>query len=302
MQASPQQLANGMRGAGDNWRLESFIDALILELDRAQDTLSVKGINRKLTYSVRDVSIDLNVFPDYSDDELRFSVARPGDNGASRITFQLGSITDRQIMETTREPVTSNDVILDDVEELDPEVRNRLKRIGVTSARDLERMQQRDVALPALVRAPSAGPRNSVRRDDAGDRVPSAPAPGNPDEISDENTGAAPPTTDVSYRNLADIIAKARRKRNVPTVQSLSVTEALEDCFTLNLHGDNLDDPDGTPGYPMAVLHGEDIAATRNGAAIALVIPRRLLRPGGNSVNLAIDPTAIVTFDLKRGR
>ncbi len=38
-----------------SWNLETFLDSLIFELDKAQDTLSVKGMNRKLTYTVKDM-------------------------------------------------------------------------------------------------------------------------------------------------------------------------------------------------------------------------------------------------------
>src|SRR5262245_46487187 len=96
--------------ARDNWRLETFLDSLILELDKAQDTLAIKGVTRRLTYTVKDLSVDLYVFPDYEDGKLRFNVARPGENGASRISFQLGSITDRQIRESANEPTTADDV------------------------------------------------------------------------------------------------------------------------------------------------------------------------------------------------
>ena len=47
------------------WNLESFLNSLIFELDKAQDTLSVKGLNRKLTYTVKDVALDLQIFPEY---------------------------------------------------------------------------------------------------------------------------------------------------------------------------------------------------------------------------------------------
>ena len=48
-----------------DWNLESFLDSLILELDKAQDTLSLKGVTRKLTYSVLNVALDLQIFPQY---------------------------------------------------------------------------------------------------------------------------------------------------------------------------------------------------------------------------------------------
>lgn len=255
----------------DNWRLESFIDALIFELDKAQDTLSVKGINRKLTYSVRDVAVDLNVFPEYRDDELRFAVARPGDAGASRITFQLGSITDSQIRETTRDPISASDITIDEVDDIDPDLKTRLKRSGVTSARDLERMKVRNVALPAVV-----GRKEGTQQD--GEAVP-----------DDSN---------VSYKFLADVINKARRQRTAPSAKALSLVGATPDSITICLSGDNLDDPSATPGYPIAMLRGAEMAARREDENIVIEIPRPLLQRGANSVALALDPATVVDFEL----
>jgi hypothetical protein len=128
-----------------NWRLENFLDSLIGELDEAQDTLALKGINRKLTYTVKDLALELQLFPVYNGDTVMFATARPGETGASKVNIQLGSITDRQIRETTREPIGKDDVSVDEVQNLDPEAKKSLKRIGVKSMKDIERMEQKDV-------------------------------------------------------------------------------------------------------------------------------------------------------------
>jgi hypothetical protein len=130
-----------------NWRLENFLDSLIGELDEAQDTLALKGFNRKLTYTVNNLALELQLFPVYNGDTVLFSTARPGETGASKISIQLGSITDRQIRETTREPIGKDDVSVDEVENLDPETKKSLKKIGVKSVKDIERMEQKDVDL-----------------------------------------------------------------------------------------------------------------------------------------------------------
>lgn len=136
-----------MPKGGPSWRLNSFLDSLILELDRAQDTLALKGINRKLTYTVRDLDLELHLFPDFDGRELRFTTAAPGDTGAAKIAFQLGSITDRQIRETTREPPSRDDVAIDVVEDIDDDTKRELQRIGVTTVNDIERMERSNVDL-----------------------------------------------------------------------------------------------------------------------------------------------------------
>lgn len=127
------------------WRLESFLDSLIVELDRAQDTLAVKGVNRPLTYTVKDVALELQLFPQVQGDTILFSTARPGESGASKVSIQLGSITDRQIKEVTKKPITKDDVAIDLIEDIDEETRTTLRRIGVTSEGDIQRMQERNI-------------------------------------------------------------------------------------------------------------------------------------------------------------
>ena len=135
------------RAGQRTWSLNSFLDSLILELDKAQDTLAVKGINRRLTYTVENLALELQLFPEFDGGEIRFTTARPGETGAAKVSFSLGSITDRQIKEVTNEPLTADDVAITEVEGLDDDTKAQLRRIGVTSTKDLERMQRKNVDL-----------------------------------------------------------------------------------------------------------------------------------------------------------
>ena len=136
-----------MAKSSPSWKLNSFLDSLILELDRAQDTLALKGINRRLTYTVKDLNLELQLFPDFDGKDLRFTTAGPGESGAAKIAFQLGSITDRQIRETTREPPTVDDITIDVVDDIDDQTKQELQRIGVTTVKDIERMEKGKVDL-----------------------------------------------------------------------------------------------------------------------------------------------------------
>ncbi len=136
-----------MPKGGPSWKLNSFLDSLILELDRAQDTLALKGINRRLTYTVRDLELELHLFPDFDGRDLKFMTAGPGETGAAKIAFQLGSITDRQIRETTREPPSRDDIAIEVVEDIDDDTKRELSRIGVTTVNDIERMERSNVDL-----------------------------------------------------------------------------------------------------------------------------------------------------------
>ncbi|MEZ0609601.1 hypothetical protein ACAW74_13880 [Fibrella sp. WM1] len=134
--------------ATDNqaWNLESFLDSLVVELDKARETLAVKAINRPLTYTVKDMAMDLHIFPTYDGEEVRFITAQPGQEGASKLSVQLASITDQQVRATSKKPATKDDVSIDIVD-MDADTKKTLRKIGVTSVNDLKEIEQKNVDL-----------------------------------------------------------------------------------------------------------------------------------------------------------
>ena len=102
-----------MASVNKEWNLESFIDSLVIELDKAREILAVKAINRPLTYTVKDVGMDLNLFPTFNGRDVRFVTAQPGETGASKLSIQLGSITDQQIRQTSKEPLTRDNISIE---------------------------------------------------------------------------------------------------------------------------------------------------------------------------------------------
>ena len=104
-------------------------------------------MNRKLTYTVKDVALDLQIFPEYDGDTVRFTTAKPGETGASKVSLQLGSIRDHQIREVTKEPLTQDDISIEETDLPEP-ARKELKKLGITSAEDLRRtVEERKVDL-----------------------------------------------------------------------------------------------------------------------------------------------------------
>lgn len=128
------------------WNLESFIDSLVIELDKAREILAVKAINRPLTYTVKDVGMDLNLFPTFNGSEVRFVTAQPGQTGASKLSIQLGSITDQQIRQTSKEPMTKDNISIEAID-MDPEIKRELRTMGVSSVNDLEKIEKKNVDL-----------------------------------------------------------------------------------------------------------------------------------------------------------
>ncbi|NET56057.1 MAG: hypothetical protein F6K47_07755 [Symploca sp. SIO2E6] len=123
--------------SNNSWNLSTFLDALIYELDRAQDTLSIKGANRKLTYMVRDMALDLQLFPEYHSGHIQFTTAKPGEAGASKMTLQLGSIREHQIQEVTQ-PISQDDIAIE-ATDLPETAHKTLKKLGIRSTEDLRR-------------------------------------------------------------------------------------------------------------------------------------------------------------------
>ncbi len=126
------------------WNLEDFVDSLVVELDKTRETLAIKAINKPLTYTVKDLAMDLNIFPTYDGDQIRFVTAQPGQQGASKVTIQLGSITDQQVRATSKALPQKNDVTINDID-VDKKTKKQLRKMGVTSVDDLKQIENKNV-------------------------------------------------------------------------------------------------------------------------------------------------------------
>ena len=129
------------------WNLESFIDSLVVELDRARETLAVKAINQPMTYTVKDIAMDLQLFPTFNGKQVQFVTAKPGESGASKLSVQLGSISDQQIRQTSKQPISKDDVSIDVIDEIDEDTKDSLRKIGVSSIKDIEKIENKNVDL-----------------------------------------------------------------------------------------------------------------------------------------------------------
>jgi hypothetical protein len=128
------------------WQLEDFVDSLVVELDKTRETLAVKAINKPLSYTVKEVALDLNIFPSYDGEQVRFVTAQPGEQGASKVSIQLNSITDQQVRATSKVPTVGNDVPIEDMD-VDKPTKAKLRRLGVSSVDDLKAIESKHVDL-----------------------------------------------------------------------------------------------------------------------------------------------------------
>ena len=126
------------------WNLEDFVDSLVVELDKTRETLAIKAINKPLTYTVKEMAMDINIFPTFDGDQVRFVTAQPGQTGASKVTIQLGSITDQQVRATTKVPGLKKDIQIGDID-VDKNTKKQLRKMGVTSVEDLKQVENKNV-------------------------------------------------------------------------------------------------------------------------------------------------------------
>jgi hypothetical protein len=251
-------------GPRRGWSLRSFIDSLTLELDRLQDTLAVKGVNRRLTYTVKDLALDLQLFPEFDGEELKFNTARPGEAGAARISFQLGSITDRQIRESTKDPVRTDEVAIEAVEGLDDRTRKSLQKMGVSSVKDLERVEEHNIDLR---------------------------------KVGDEP---------IDYGKLAEMVKRAQRRTRQPQLHSASLVDDGGETHIV-LEGNHLAPlvprasalSAGGARFPRAFLDGDEVPVrSASDRLIRLQVDESRLSPRGSTLQIAIDPYAVLRMNL----
>jgi hypothetical protein len=128
------------------WQLDDFVDSLVVELDKTRETLAVRAINKPISYQVEKVDLDLNIFPSYDGDQVSFVTAQPGQDGASKVSIKLGSITDQQVRASSKAPTAKKDIAIDDIG-VDKTTKKKLRRLGVTSVDDLEQVEKKNVDL-----------------------------------------------------------------------------------------------------------------------------------------------------------
>ena len=127
---------------GDNsFLVEEFIDAVTSQLDRVQDALRLKALNRPLTYALKDFALDLNVFVDLDDQgSVRFRPSGVNESGSSTVRLGFTTITKPMIDENTIPLAMTRSPSLDELGLTQVE-RRSLERLGVRTAAQLNQLQ-----------------------------------------------------------------------------------------------------------------------------------------------------------------
>lgn len=127
-------------GGSTGFLVEEFINSITTQLDRVQDALRIKAVNRPLTYALKELHLELKVFVDMDPDgNVRLRASGPNDTGASVINLDFTTITKPMIEENTISMATARSTPLEELG-LAPEERQRLERVGVTNVAQLNRL------------------------------------------------------------------------------------------------------------------------------------------------------------------
>jgi hypothetical protein len=126
--------------SNDSFLVEEFINAITSQLDRVQDALRIKAVNRPLTYALKDFFMELQVFVEMDGERsVRFRTNAPNETGASTIRIGFTTITKPMIEENTISLAMTRSPSLEELG-LDPAERLRLEQFGVRNAAQLRRL------------------------------------------------------------------------------------------------------------------------------------------------------------------
>lgn len=150
--------------------VEEFLNAITTQLDRVQDSLRLKAVNRPLTYALKDLQLELKVFVDLdATGNVRFRPAGPNEAGASSVQLAFTTITRPMIEENTISLASTRSQPLGELG-LSGEEQQRLERMGVRNLAQLNALNQ------------SAGAKTISRLSDVSlDRLRTALSSGQPD-------------------------------------------------------------------------------------------------------------------------
>ena len=264
------------RTPNKNWKLQSFINSLVGELDKARDTLAYKSLQQPLSYDVKNLSLELQLFPEFDGREVRFKNAKTGETGASRISLELGSISDRQIRETTRAPVTKDELPLEEIDDIEPEIKESLEKVGIRSVEDIELLERQNLNVGKMV-----------------ERVHPQANPNSYANLADRLKGLR----GAYVQQQSQISKMQERKNQPPVVKKLEVhREGLHAIVTLQ--GEQLAiRQDHTPTVSLDGHLAEVLKASANFFQFKCLAKH--IGPEGAWLEIWLDPHAILKFTLK---
>ena len=125
------------------WQLAEMVDAIAAEIDQAEDTLALKSYGRGMSFSIRQLSLDLQVSVRRDDNgQVKFRTADPNATGASTIKLDFAQLLKSQLGDDRRKLEQNIDRRPLDAIGLTSEEVRTLNAISIYSIDDLHRYTQ----------------------------------------------------------------------------------------------------------------------------------------------------------------
>jgi peptide/nickel transport system substrate-binding protein len=125
------------------WQLADMVDAIAAEIDHAEDTLALKSYARGMSFSLRQLSLDLQVAVRRDDNgQVKFRTAEPNSTGTTIIKLDFAQLLKSQLGEDRRKLEQNIDRRPLDAIGLAPEEIRALNAIAIYAIDDLHRYTQ----------------------------------------------------------------------------------------------------------------------------------------------------------------
>lgn len=125
------------------WQLAEMVDEIAAEIDQAEDTLALKSYGRGMSFSIRQLSLDLQVSVRRDDNgQVKFRTADPNATGASTIKLDFAQLLKSQLGDDRRKLEQNIDRRPLDAIGLTLEEVRTLNAISIYSIDDLHRYTQ----------------------------------------------------------------------------------------------------------------------------------------------------------------
>lgn len=248
--------------------VEDFIDSITTQLDRVQDALRIKAVNRPLTYALKDLSLELKVFVELDPrGKVRFRTSGPNEAGASVVHLGFTTITKPMIEENTVSLAASRSPSLAEAGFGEKE-RQNLERYGIHNVAQLQKLGA-TTGISAISRMSSVPADRLKAALTFGQPRVDAVGPVTPPKTPRAGPLTRPPVVDgpsikrleISGRNLiGDVGPPVVKLRGTP----LSVAEADDDRLVVDIPAEaqsgvlDLELPDGRVMSYHLALDGDD--------------------------------------------
>ncbi len=267
-----------------SFAVEDFITAITAQLDRVQDALRVKAVNRPLTYALKDLALELKVFVEMDQQgKVRFRTSGPNEAGASTVNLGFTTITKPMIEENTISMAATRSPSLEDLG-LAPQERQKLERVGVRNLAQLNRLGS------------SAGLQTVARMAEMPlDRIRYALDQGQPrlNQVQPEGPGILPKPQTGLPPQIGPGISFPPPRRDPRTPAGPPIIRLAPGSRRLSLSGSNLV---GEEGPPSVRLNDRqlDIAQAENDH----VVVHLPAQPEAGTLEVSLPDGTVETFEL----